>query len=97
MQSNLITAIEKHRIVKFIYDGGTRVVEPFAYGISHENKEVIRCWQVEGYSKSGSSQGWKLFEVAKIENLFMTEETFQPNRIGYRKGDSVMRYIICEI
>jgi predicted DNA-binding transcriptional regulator YafY len=97
VNNQIDTAIKEHRVIRFTYEGGVRIVEPYAHGVSHENNEVVRCWQKEGFSSSGNPQGWKLFEVIKMTGLAVTQEIFHPSRSGYRRGDSAMRSIICEI
>ena len=69
-------AISSRKMIQFSYDGGIRIVEPYCYGLTKEGNEVLRAFQIKGYSKSGNPYGWKLFKVSKIKNLKINEDHF---------------------
>lgn len=66
MDRVICDAIEAKAVVEFDYDGGTRTVEPYCFGVSNADHLLLRGYQIEGFSASGEASGWKLFEVAKI-------------------------------
>ena len=70
-------------MIEFHYDGYHRKVEPYCHGTSKRGKESVRGYQVAGGSNSRSIPFWRLFTVAKIGDLSLTDETFQGNRPGY--------------
>lgn len=74
----LRVAIEAKRLIRFVYKGKERIVEPHDYGIQ---KRIIRllCWQIGGES-SGHLPGWRWFDVADIQDVQMLERTFAGNR-----------------
>ncbi len=91
-------AIKQRKLLKFIYDGGERVVEPYAYGYNNRNSLKLRAYQVEGYSSSGKPEGWKLFSVEKIKNIEILDEEFSTIRPEYNpRGDKHIPYIICKV
>lgn len=90
-------AIKDRSILKFIYDGHFRVVEPYAYGLSLTGIEAIHCYQTEGTSDSGQVRAWKMMAVSEIKSLIVTEEHFSGERDGYTRGDKHMRTIFCEL
>ena len=90
-------AIRNRCILKFTYHDHPRVVEPHAYGLSHADNKVIRCYQVDGTSRSGRARGWRLMKVDEIKSLTVTEEHFVGPRRGYRRGDEDMSTIFCEL
>jgi len=97
--NNLICqAIDSMRVIKFVYDGEERIVEPHAYGI-HKNtgNEVLCAFQVGGYSSSGTTPSWRLYDVSKVNNIEMTNEHFTHPRLGYKVNDSRMSTIFCQI
>jgi hypothetical protein len=53
MNQEIIEAIENKNLVEFNYDGELRVIEPHCYGLSKKGIEVLRAYQVDGYSSSG--------------------------------------------
>jgi len=97
MNQTICDAIHNRCVLKFIYDGHPRIVEPHAYGLSRARNEVIRCYQTGGTSHSGRVPIWRLMGVAQIESLTVTEEHFEGERDGYKKGDKGMSTIFCEL
>lgn len=71
-------AIIEKRILDCDYDGYHRVIEPHVYGIK-DGKYSILAYQVEGESSSGQI-GWKRMFVEKLQNLKITEDTFDGAR-----------------
>lgn len=97
MRTTVCDAIESRAILRFSYDGGVRTVEPYCHGISTAGHEVLRAYQIGGYSQSGDPRGWKLFEVAKISGLSETGQTFTANRPGYNPDDQGMSSVHCHV
>ena len=75
----LLDAMDWPRLVVFMYDGSDRVVAPFVIGVSSDGNPLLRGYQLEGNSRSGKGEGWRVFQVDKIENLFDHEEFFYPD------------------
>ena len=96
MNRQICEAIKsKHHLV-FNYDGLPREVEPHAHGTSSKSKEVVRGFQTGGRSSSGPL-GWRLWDVAKMKSLRVSESTFTGTRSGYVRGDSNMHPVHCEL
>lgn len=89
-------AIHHRRRLAFGYDGGTRIVEPYALGVGDGGRLLLRGYQVRGHSPSRET-GWKLFRVDEIEDLTALEESFAAPQPGYLRNDPTMTKIICEI
>ncbi len=83
-------AIENQSVLRFLYNGQARVVEPRTYGISTSGNEVLRGYQREGGSASGTAARLKLFELAKISKLEMTGDRFASARPEHNPNDSAM-------
>jgi hypothetical protein len=95
---SICEAIKSKKIVKFNYEGHERVVEPHAYGIHKDTgNEVLCAYQVGGYSSSGKSPYWRLYDVSKMTNISITGEHFDHLRPGYKMNDSRMSIIFCQI
>ena len=97
MNKDICSAIKTKRIITFYYDGGLRRIEPYCHGVTKKGNEVLRAFQISGYSRSGSPIGWKLFSVSKISNLKILDETFHSIRRDYNPNDSVMSRIFCRV
>ena len=97
MNATICAAIRDRDVLRFSYSGGTREVEPHCHGISRAGNEVLRAYQTGGYSESGKTVGWKLFEVSRITGITRTGETFASNRPGYNPNDTQMSEIYCHV
>lgn len=74
------------------------VVEPYAYGIHKDTgNEVLRAFQIGGYSFSGKNYDWRLYTVSKMTNILITGEFFEQPRLDYKMNDSQMSQIFCQI
>lgn len=97
MNNSICTAIAKRTLLEFHYDGGSRTVEPHAHGISTASNEVLRAFQVGGYSQSGNPQGWKLFDVSKMGPIRILNERFATNRPDFNPADRHMSRVHCHV
>ncbi|MHA1439758.1 MAG: hypothetical protein ACTSPD_19595 [Promethearchaeota archaeon] len=97
MNQVICIAIENRRIISFNYDGGNRVVEPYCYGISSTGEELLRSFQIRGFSRSRNPSGWKLFKISKITKLTITDDKFEKNRPKYNPKDPAMKRIFCKV
>lgn len=95
MNPDICSAIESNNLISFYYDGGTRNVEPHCYGLSKKGNELLRAFQVSGYSESGNPYGWKLFSVEKISDITIEDDTFDSPRPDYNPNDKAMSEIYC--
>jgi len=83
------------QVIQFYYNGGSRLVEPCYYGMDKAGNELLRGYQISGYSKSGDTVGWKLFRASRISNLVVTGKHFTGIRDGYNPNDKAMTVIYC--
>jgi hypothetical protein len=97
MHQVLCEAIAGRYVVQFHYAGGVRIVEPYRHGRSTAGNEVLRGYQIAGYSASRQPSGWKLFQVDKMADLHATRAIFPHNRRGYQTRDRSMVHIHCQV
>jgi hypothetical protein len=98
MKRNICSAINSRKVVSFYYRGGVRFVEPYCYGLHKSSgNEVLRGYQVGGFSEFGEPFGWKLYPVNEISKLVITDDNFKGDRKGYHPDDPMMKEIICGI
>jgi hypothetical protein len=62
----ILEAMQWPQLVIFRYDGSDRVVAPFVVGISSVGKPLMRGYQLEGVSRSGKGEGWRVFQIDKM-------------------------------
>ena len=86
----IISAIRERAILRFVYNGEPRVVEPQTYGLSSTGKEVLRAYQTSGGSRTGSTRLAKLFDVSKIVGLEKTSHRFSEALTVHNPKDSAM-------
>lgn len=96
MISDICTAIHKRQRLQFWYDSGVRLVEPYAYGVGDGGRELLRAYQVSGFSHS-REEGWKLFRVDEMHEIEIAGEGFEEPRLGYMRNDPTMTKIFCQL
>lgn len=110
--AEITDAIEKQYCVLINYDDeteehqtGTRLIEPFVYGLSSASNEVIRAFQYYGATRRGIPK-YKLFRVDRItswhpkENLHFKVEPkkLAQTNIAYNEnGDKSMEMIFAQV
>jgi len=62
----ILEAMDWPRVIIFQYGESDRVVAPFVIGVSSEGRPLMRGYQLEGDSKSGKGEGWRVFKVEKM-------------------------------
>jgi hypothetical protein len=98
MNPLLCSAIKNRRLITFNYDGGRRIVEPYCHGASEAGHDLLRGYQTAGYSRSGASQGWKMFRLDELTGLAMTDEIFADIRPEYDPcREEKMTTIYCRV
>lgn len=97
MNDIIIKAIDERRKLRVNYNGGSRTLEPYCYGVSTAGNESLRAYQEKGYSRQGKNTDWKFMNTKKIENIELLDEYFLNNNPLYKKGDRMMKIIYKEI
>jgi hypothetical protein len=90
-------AIGTKRLLRFVYDGYTREVEPHTYGIDKKSRRALVAYQVRGGSHSEEYVGWKTFHESQMRAVVTLEETFAGARQGYRRDDPAFVSIIAQL
>lgn len=90
-------ALQEGKCLEVRYDGYSRVVEVHAAGYTKEGNEIIRVWQVRGGSVSGERTGWKLMRLDEARSAHVIDEPSQAPRSGYKRDDTAMERIRCQV
>jgi hypothetical protein len=77
-------AIAERRLIEFTYERMWRIAEPHDYGIQHR---IIRLLVYQLRSRP-FSRGWRMLDVAKLEQLTVLDKQFAGSR-----GDSHSHHI----
>ena len=88
----LVTAIADRRRLSFDYNGKPRLVEPQCYGIGRRGTELLRAHQLQG-----GEQREPLFDIDKMQNLRLLDDSFSAPGPHYKKNDSAMVVIFAEL
>jgi hypothetical protein len=97
MLEDICDAIHRLRVVEFDYGDGQRIVHPYCHGVTGTGAESLRAVQVGGSSRPGGLGFGKLWTVAKIKNLRVTDSEFVPDDPDYNPDDSAMVEIHCRV
>lgn len=92
-------ALNERRVVTFSYHGHERKAEPHALGKGTKDKPVLLAWQTGGGSQTEPPPGWRVFLVAEITGLTLTDTTFAKPRPDYgsRKGGRGLKSVEAEV
>ena len=97
MNPTICQAINERRLLRILYDPGSRIIEPHAHGMGTAGNELLRAYQVSGASASGNPIDWKLIRTDRISYIKLLYDKFPGPRPGYRKRDSAMTQIYCQL
>lgn len=75
MQVIIPKAIRERRLLRLIYDGRARTVEPHAFGLVDGKHEAMLGWQVSPPVRNG--EHWHVFHLDRISGLRTLEEQFE--------------------
>ena len=92
MNEDICRAIRERRRIRFLYNGKPRLVEPQCHGLGAKGTELLRAHQL-----AGGAQPEPLFDMAKVVDLVILDETFDRPGPHYKRGDSAMARIHCQL
>ena len=90
-------AIRARRLLRFVYEGYERVVEPHAYGVNTAGHEALSAWLAAGWSASATEPGWRMFLVDQMRDVAALAEPFPAARPGYNPDDPHFVRLHCRI
>ena len=90
-------AIRAKRLLRFVYEGYERIVEPHAHGISTANHEILSGYLVGGWSGSKPEPGWRNYLVREMHDVQALAEGFDGPRARYNAFDRQLRQIFCRL
>lgn len=74
----LTEALHRRRAVQLLYDGAWRVVHPHVVGRTARGGLSLLAWQTAGFGRSAEPEGWRLFDLGRVEAAEMLQAGFAP-------------------
>jgi hypothetical protein len=97
MQDQICDAIRSRRLLRFVYDGYERIIEPHSHGINSANHEVVSGWLVGGWTKTETEPGWRNYLVTDMHDVHVLAESFAGPRPGFNPHAPYIRQIFCQL
>lgn len=85
LENNITTiasAIRNKQRIEIFYNGGWRLIEVYAIGINTRGNAIIDAYQLSGSTNSRNAE-FKTFLVNNIENVRITDQTFETPKPGW--------------
>lgn len=97
MNTLVCDAIRSRRLLRFIYEGYERVLEPHAYGINTQNHEMLSGYLVGGWSATETEPGWRNYLVRDMYDLQALVESFEGPRAGFNPVNERFHQVYCRL
>jgi hypothetical protein len=89
----ILTAIDKRRMLSFIYEGKQRTADPYILGYDDRNQLRLSAVQRSG----GSGSGFRTYKVEGLSALQMTEMHFTGNHPDYYPRDPYFERVLGQV
>ncbi len=89
------SAIRSKSVIRVMYEGESRIVQPHIIWIGNKGDTVVECWQTAGFSSRGKLPCWARYNIEKIAHIEVTADHFPGAQNGFnadRKGE-----VICSL
>lgn len=93
IRQTICEAIRTRHRLSFDYGGSRRVVDPYILGRDTDGRLLLSAVQVSG----GSGAGFRTFELAGLDALNITAQTFFSNDPRYNPRDRLFAEVLCRI
>ena len=97
MNAIVCDAIHARRLLRFIYEGYERLLEPHLYGINTQNHEMLSGYLVGGWSATETEPGWRNYLVHDMYDLHALAESFEGPRSGFNPESVRFRQVYCRL
>jgi len=81
----ILGAMDWPQLIIFRYGDSDRVAAPFVIGISSGGNPLMRAYQLEGISRSGKGEGWRIFQIRKMENVENHQDFFNKEDFDFQR------------
>jgi len=95
MDVGITNAIGNKNLLRFLFNGHWRTVEPHAYGRGIQGGDKLSGWQTEG--KPQDVAGWRSYTCSEVSELKALPVTFSGPRQGFNRYDPTFRTIYAQV
>lgn len=96
MNQLAVLAIDRRHVIKLLYPGFSRTVEPHAYGLDQHGDAILLCYQT-GTDCPDESQGWRFLNPGDAERVIETSVQFSGPRAGYNRITRYFRVMFAQL
>jgi hypothetical protein len=89
----ICAAMAQMRALSLVYEGKTRVAEPYILGHDAKGALVLSAVQRSG----GSGVGFRSYKADGLSAVVITERKFFGNHPDYKPKDPYFEHIICQV
>ncbi|MDQ6438085.1 hypothetical protein RB623_28870 [Mesorhizobium sp. LHD-90] len=86
-------AIERMRVLSFLYEGEERTADPYILGTNRKGILVLSAVQRTG----GSGKGFRSFHLKGLSSLRIMEQKFFGSHPDYNPKDRDFEKILCQV
>lgn len=96
--SNIIEqAIKQKRRLKLWYDGHSRIVEPYAFGIDINGETLLMCFQTDTKVDSRKPGGWLFVRPVEPVSIKPLDESFEKFASGYIRNHPAFHTVLIQV
>ncbi|MBK5187957.1 MAG: hypothetical protein JJD97_06900 [Gemmatimonadaceae bacterium] len=93
----VLQALEERRILRVVYaTGGMRMIQPHAILRKPDGTELVEAFQVQGFTEGGVEHGWKNFDLARLQQVELGDERFEPRR-DFKRVSSAFGVVVAGV
>ena len=92
VNQDIVDAIFTQHWMQFRIGPMIRVVEPHAYGVTHDGHHVIWAWNlIVAGSDPNVKAGWERYRLDEMRDVQKLDEIFEGPRPDYTRANKTMR------
>jgi hypothetical protein len=85
------------RLVRLVYRGGERTVEPYLLFATRAGDLVLHGWQVAGAWETTPPPHWSNLTLADVSSIVPLDRTYTEPHAGYNPDSPRFYRIICQV
>jgi hypothetical protein len=97
MSSTIKKAITQRRKLQLRSAHGSRIVEPYAFGLDMEGRPLLLCFEYGAQEHASCSCYWRLVYLDELVSIEMLEEAFGRNQSGYVRNHPAFHTVLIQV
>lgn len=90
-------AIAQKRKLKLCYDGYSRTVEPYAFGLCPGGRHLLMCFQTEVQGSSNTPNNWYFIRPHSRIPVEALDESFTRFQSGYIRNHPAFKTVLIQV